>query len=419
MNPKNIPTDGVHKLICGYSTRETGWMVVEPIFSITDVETAFKAVALNGTALQFVLHDLRTEALALVAIEQNAHALKYVPIQYRTEAVLLKALESDIYVLPHIPEQAWSEAIAVKVVARHALDLEHVPLKFLTELVVLKAVQGNGMALEHVPKQFLTQLLVDVAVAGCNKALQYAPREFRTEEALLRAGLMYKFNYQFLVPGDDPFFTCIVPTEWLSKNLPTMGGDVAYVSPQSQQEIRTDYIFEVSEGDAASQSRTIILEIHHKEWTAETGQAATHTRLLAEPVTIHCRAIGDSEVNNDWCVEVLLLNHFFGSCALSASMGNHYLDYADVYTVMQMSPEFDFEFGIGAMPADILPGILERVMPTGYKSAFLMLSGKSGKVGLAHLDELAQAFDSDEASLLFSDVAVDQDKMLISVLLGR
>ena len=391
---------------------------MEPIFSISDVETAFKAVALNGTALQFVLHELRTEALALVAIEQNAHALKYVPMQYRTEAVLLKALESDVYVLPHIPEQAWSDALAIKVVARYALDLEHVPLKFRTESVVLKAVQGNGMALEHVPKQFFTQSLIDVAVAGCDKALQYAPREFRTEEALLRAGLMYKFNYQFLVPGDDQFFTCIVPTGWLSKNLPTMGGNVAYVDQQSQQEIVADTIFEFSDGVVSERSRTIILEIHHKEWTAETGQAAIHSRLLAAPVKIHCRAIGDRELNNDWCVEVLLLNHFFGSCALSALMGNQYLSYSDVFDVMQMSSEFEFEFGIGEKPSDIFPEILERAMPAQYKSVFLMLCAKSG-MRLADFEDAFGTFDSFETTMLISDVAVDQDKMLISVLLGR
>ncbi len=269
--------------------------------------------------------------------------------------------------------------------------------------------------------KLFTQSLVDTAVANCDKALQYAPREFRTEEALLRAGLMYKFNYQFLVPGDAPIFTCIVPTDWLSKNLPAMGGDVAYVSPQSQQEIRTDYIFELSEGDTASQSRTIILEIHHKEWTAETGQAAIHSRLLAAPVKIHCRAIENYDINEnrDWCIEVLLLNHFFGSCALSALMENQYLSYSDVFDVMQMSSEFEFEFGIGEKPSDIFPEILERAMPAEYKSVFIMLCAKSGGVRVADIEEALDTFDSFETTIIISDVAVDQDKMLISVLLGR
>ncbi len=181
---------------------------------------------------------------------------------------------------------------------------------------------------------------------------------------------MYKLNYQFLFPSEAPIFTCIVPTAWLSKNLPTMGGDVVYVDSQSSQEIRTDYVFLFSEGGIAEQSRTIILDIHHKKWTAETGQTAIHSRLLAAPVKIHCRAIGDREINNDWCVEVLLLNHFFGSCALSALMGNQYLSYSDVFDVMQMSSEFEFEFGIGEKPSDILPEILERAMPAQYKSVF-------------------------------------------------
>lgn len=231
---------------------------------------------------------------------------------------------------------------------------------------------------------------------------------------------MYKFNYQFLASAEAPIFTCIVPTEWLAKNLPIMGGDVAYVDSLNQQTMLTDYIFEFSEVDAEKQYRTIILNVRHKKWAAESGRANIHTNLLAAPVTIHCRVGVEREENADvGCVE-LLLNHLFGSCALSASVGNQYLDFADVFTVLQMSSEFDFEFGIGDTPTDIIPGILQRVTLAGYnKSVFLMLFGRAGKVRVTHLDEAMQVFSSDDVTLLMSDVAVDQDKMLLSVLIGR
>jgi len=235
----------------------------------------------------------------------------------------------------------------------------------------------------------------------------------------LYGDVMYQFNYQFLDPGEVPIFTCIVPTAWLSKNLPIMGGDVAYIDQQSSQEILTDYIFLFSDGVVAEGTQTIMLDIHHKKWTAGIGHAATHSKLLDAPVTIHCRTIEEHAVNRDWCVEVILLNHFFGSCALSASMGNNYLDYGDVFTVIQMSSVFDFEFGRGDSPTDIIPTIQQCVQPTRYKSVFLMLCGKSGKVRMAHLDEAVKALDYNEATTLITDVAVDQDKMLISVLLGR
>lgn len=387
-------------------------------FSITDAETAFKAVALNGMAFQFVLPELCTEALALIAVERNAHVLKCVPEQFRTETVLLKALESDVYVPPHIPEQAWSETLAIKVVEKHALDLKVVPLNFRTEAVVLKAVQGNGMALEHVPKQLFTQSLVDAAMAGCDKALQYAPLEYRTEEASLRAGISYKFKYQNLDSEEVPGIICIVPQAWLAKSLPVMGGAIAYVDTLDLNDTDAGCVFDFSEGISAGQTRTIVLDIHHRKWEMGTGRASSLSKLCDAPVKIHCRALEDNDVNKDWCVEVVLLNHFFGSHAYSATMGNIYLDFGDVFIVMQSSSEFKFEFGIGDNPEDIISGILERVMPGVWKSVFLVMFGRSGEVRIADLDTAVAAFDFDDTMRLISDVAVDQDKMLISVLLG-
>lgn len=229
---------------------------------------------------------------------------------------------------------------------------------------------------------------------------------------------MYQFNYQNLVPEDKPIFSCIVPTNWLSRKLPTMGGDVVYVDKQSPIETLTDCVFEFSEQLQKGLSRTIYLDIYHRNAT-EDNLSVEHTKIFAAPAIIHCCAIEDHDVNDDWCNEVLLLNHFFGWNALTASVGNVYLDFADLISVMSKSSEFVFEFGIGETPTDILPGILDRLASIKAKCLFAMIFCKQQMMRLAYIREVSGALDSDDALLLLSDVAVDQEKMLISVLVGR
>lgn len=219
---------------------------------------------------------------------------------------------------------------------------------------------------------------------------------------------MYQFNYQGLLPPDELFITCIVPTAWLTKNLPTMGGCVSYADGREQLTSCASMAFEFSDdGSTADSSRTIYLDIQ-----------SDGKRCFDKPVTIHCQNIKDSDVDNDWCIEVVLLNHLFGCNALSASMGNIYLDYADLIAVMQKSLDFDFKFGVGEIPSDILPGILGH----DAKSAFWMIFCNEKKMRMTYYKETMKAMHasySEDALILLSDVAVDQEKMLISALVGR
>lgn len=225
---------------------------------------------------------------------------------------------------------------------------------------------------------------------------------------------MYQFNYQYLIPEDKPFVTCIVPTGWLSKNLPTMGGSVTYADKRESISTCTYYVFEFTEKVQTSESfRSIGLNID----TMKNG--VSYAKLFEKPANIHCHAIEARDANNDWCIEVLLLNHCFGSHALSASMHNTYLDYGDVLTMMQMSSEFSFEFGIGNTPAEIHPGLLNHLPASRAKCSFVMLFCKQQMMRLAYIDETVEAFDSDDSMILITDVAVDQDKMLISALVGH
>lgn len=230
---------------------------------------------------------------------------------------------------------------------------------------------------------------------------------------------MYQFNYQNLAPEDKPLlFTCIVPSDWLLKNLPTMGGDVTYVDKCDKMDVYTDYVFEFTDAESIDKSsRTICMSLHHLKSEKGSRMPVSHTNLFEMPAKIHCRAIEDHDANNDWCIEVVLLNHFFGWLALSASMGNVYFDFTFLPPFLSESSEFNFEFGIGDVPGNILPGIIERLSPREAKFAFVMMFCKPPK-RLSYFREAMNAFDIADV-LLFSDVAVNHDKTLISALVGR
>lgn len=233
---------------------------------------------------------------------------------------------------------------------------------------------------------------------------------------------MYRFNYEYLPAEGKPVFACIVPAKWRQKNLPTMGGEIVYVGQQDRMNACTDYVFEFfDETLTESLPRTICLDIHHRKTISDNAPLASYSKLFATPARVQCATFNDSDESNDWCFEVVLLNHFFGSHALSALMGNIYLDFHDVLAVMSLSHEFTFEFGIGKTPQDILPGIIERLGVNDAKSAFAMLFCKSGTARLAHLDEIVGAISrlGDDVASAISDAAVDDDRMLISILIGR
>lgn len=228
---------------------------------------------------------------------------------------------------------------------------------------------------------------------------------------------MYQFNYQGIIPADKPLITCVVPAGWRAKNLPTMGGKVAYVDKTGSMERCADYVFEFSELSQASSQRTICLDIHHRDMRDDSSSSA-HVRIWKAPAKIYCRHIDVNDANNDWCIEVLLLNHFFGSCALTGAAP---LDLSDIKVTVGFSNEFNFEFGIGETLSDALSDIPEHAAFMDASSAFIMMFCRAEKM---RVDSCYQTMDSvmafySNATCIFGDVDVDQDKMLISVLVGH
>lgn len=229
---------------------------------------------------------------------------------------------------------------------------------------------------------------------------------------------MYQFNYTGLSVSDKPTITCIVPQDWLSKGLPTMGAEVIYLVKSVHIMTSSEFVFEFTEDAPTDKSiRTIGLNIMQ----ADKGhkKPITYRNIFEVPAKIHCREIENPDASNDWCMEVVLLNHFFGCFALTASNNNVYLDFGDLLKVMSISPEYTFEFGIGDTPRDILPGMSKRLDYGNAKCSFAMIFCNESKMLMTYLKEVIKEIRTVKESFLLTDIAVDQEKMLISVLVGR
>lgn len=223
---------------------------------------------------------------------------------------------------------------------------------------------------------------------------------------------MYKFNYPQLIPEENPSFTCVVPAGWPLKKLPTMGGIVNYVNTLDQLTACAPIVFEFSDAELKDESsRTVYLDL-------QSGGS----KLFAKPAKIRFQPIAESEGGKEWCVEVALLNHLFGFNAPSALIGNVYLDYAYLQAVMQKSSDYEFRYGIGDNPLDILSGITGPCEPGSAKCAFGMMFCKPENMHLAHLEQamgVTSELVANDGLVLFGDVGVDQEETLISMLIGH
>lgn len=227
---------------------------------------------------------------------------------------------------------------------------------------------------------------------------------------------MYQFNYHQC--SDETTTTCIVPAKWLEKPLPAMGGAIVYVD-NSQKKMLSGHVFEFTDLEPDGSVCTVSLEIYYLKENAGKQMPATRENRIDVPVQIHYRASDKHDTGCD--IEVVLLSHFFGAFNAESSWGNYFVDYADLVSMLSMSTDFVLEFGIGETPADILPGIFKRLSCSEAKCAFLMLYNDYQRFRLAYVDDMMKAFATSfvDANLLFGNAAVDQDKLLISALVGR
>lgn len=216
---------------------------------------------------------------------------------------------------------------------------------------------------------------------------------------------MYQFKYEVSNPFDfypptELCFTCIVPANWLSLNLPTMSGGVNYSDNLGNLVSCGSFVFEFCERSSSdSMWRTFSLDI------LRDGE-----KHFDVPIAIHVPSSIQSEV--------LLLNHLFGFYADSSFVA---VDFGDLLELLKKGSTYYLRYGAGKSPADILPNILQSAGDGNVKCEFLMIFDGSQRFRLEYIDEAVDAMSSggsDESMLLIGAAFVEQDEMLISALVG-
>lgn len=217
---------------------------------------------------------------------------------------------------------------------------------------------------------------------------------------------MYQFKYQadvFEIPGVKfPIFTCIVPANWLTLDLPTIGGRVNYFSSGEQPAACGYAIFEFGEISSSDKTlRMFSLDI-----------LSDGVKCFEKPIVI--------EATDSAQCEVVLLNHILGFASPSVWVA---VDIADLIPLLKLSSIYSFRYGVGKSPSDILPGILGAETDWDAACEYLMVFGDNLNLTLEHLHEAMCAMasnsaDEDGSFGIACMAGVEQDEMLISVLVG-
>lgn len=220
---------------------------------------------------------------------------------------------------------------------------------------------------------------------------------------------MYEFNYKHIMPGGATV-TCSVPSAWLALPLPTFGGQINYIDSEGALCSLPDFIFQFSEEPGTQPLQSVLLTIYQyppNEDSAYILVADHSTRITFVPNV----PSDPGQVQREVC----LLNHIFGSLALSASLGNIYLDFGEVVRWIAESRELSYTFGIGSTPEEIFPQLHGQLPDDGRDRTFAMLFCQEETMQLEYLAKLAKRFTRGGTSIM-ADAAVTAERMLISVM---
>jgi hypothetical protein len=224
----------------------------------------------------------------------------------------------------------------------------------------------------------------------------------------------FRFNYQDLEPVDIPQVTCVVPSNWLNKNLPIMGGAVKYIVDWDWERYLSKYVFEFSVSSLSGHPCSINLEIYTQNQIEHSLKNSFDEQFEAY-TTIHCQLVANA--NDDWNSVVILLNHIFCLYAISASKAALHLDMTDFISMLEKNVELRFNFGVGDSPAQILSGMVDEA--TFQEARYVLVAMFSnGSYRLAFLDEIVAALPFKQATVMIVDGFVDQEKVMISLLIG-
>lgn len=227
---------------------------------------------------------------------------------------------------------------------------------------------------------------------------------------------MYKFNYQYEPQYDAPFITCIVPTEWIVLDLPTLGGAVVYQDKLKQAEKPTDFVFEFAEiQDASRSGRTFTLKIHRPlEFSYFQND---YCEVFDKTIRIHYLDDAHTTTKEEPSAEVVLLNHLHCNFAGSSFTGMSFIDLHDMFTILSLQSDLCFKYTIGLDTNLMIQNILDGLGDISSANAFPVMFGKFGSVGLKMFSEMNTRFDGSPSTLCLGYTpAVDQDEFLISVL---
>lgn len=222
---------------------------------------------------------------------------------------------------------------------------------------------------------------------------------------------MYKFNYEYL-SACVPFITCTVPGNWLLLNLPLIGGNIAYdtnepapVSVDSifpsdhvfnSRRIDSEYVFQFSEADESHDSIRLISLVIMKKCGAV--EQPTHEKFIG-PINIRCRRLHQYQVNEDWDVPVVLLNHLLCGIAGSIPVGMSWIDFNDVFGFLNTHGELQFEFEGGDNYGEICSHFLRHVGGEELKASFPVFY-ISNMIRLEDLSALFMLLEAKEESTL-------------------
>jgi hypothetical protein len=134
-----------------------------------------KKVKENGHELRYLPYQ--TYELCLAAVEENGTALQYVDDEYKTNDLLMAAVKSSCQALKYIPEQ--------------------------TDEICLYAIKHNPNALEYITNQKLEYCLIALKKNGC--AIKYIKDQ--TPELCLAAVNMYGFALREI--KERPYDLCL------------------------------------------------------------------------------------------------------------------------------------------------------------------------------------------------------------------
>jgi hypothetical protein len=239
---------------------------------------------------------------------------------------------------------------------------------------------------------------------------------------LINDSIRYRFDYEQCNRDafpDEPSFTttCIVPAGWLKMALPTFGGDVVYTDKTGKSGL-SGLVFEFADLETDGLLRTVSLQMCFLKDVPGQGRQVEPEAYFAQPVKIHCRDFIVADKN--WGIEIVLVNHFLGPLNAVSSWGINCFDFYDLHHVLKGSSEFVFEFGIGESAADIATAILENVVQCDGGGDMLFVLYYNNSLKIAQADEAMILFQNafEDATVIFGNAGVKQDKMLISALVG-